>query len=147
MEEKSRASSSETENENAVQNLDPKPEHTAMEPTQLEPSARTGDEDLNPKPENTATDSAGTGYENTATDQTQLEKLSAGTGDGSPDEVAQVRDWRFWMVFVALSTTGLLSAVEGTIISTALPTIVHNLNIGSNYAWVSNAYFLTRSVQ
>lgn len=79
-------------------------------------------------------------------DQNNLEP-SAGTGDGSSSEVGQARDLRFWMVFAALAMTGLLSAVEGSIISTALPTIVNNLDIGSNYAWVSNAYFLTRSVQ
>jgi MFS family permease len=50
------------------------------------------------------------------------------------------------MIFVALSTTGLLGAIEATIISTALPTIVHNLNVGNNYAWIANAYFLTRLV-
>lgn len=131
VEEKSKASSNETENENSDQNLDPKNRATGQ--IQLESSARTGDETLNPKPESTATD------------QNQLEPSTV-VGDGPPNEVGQARDWRFWMVFAALSITGLLSAVEGTIISTALPTIVHNLNIGSNYAWVSNAYFLTRSV-
>ena len=109
IEEKSTASSNDSENENTVQNLNPKPENTAMDQNKLEPSA--------------------------------------GTGDGSPNQVGQARDWRFWMVFAALAATGLLSAVEGSIISTALPTIVNNLDIGSNYAWVSNAYFLTRSVQ
>ncbi|CZR62344.1 related to putative multidrug transporter Mfs1.1 (major facilitator family protein) [Phialocephala subalpina] len=66
-------------------------------------------------------------------------------GDCSNNNVpgAQARDWRFWMVFVALSITGLTSATEATIISTALPTIVHNLEVGSNYAWVANSYFLT----
>jgi len=58
-----------------------------------------------------------------------------------------VRDWHFYMVFVALSITALLSSIEATIISTALPTIVNNLNVGSNYAWVANSYFLTRLVK
>jgi MFS family permease len=47
------------------------------------------------------------------------------------------------MLFVALSVTSILSSTEATIISTALPTIVHNLNVGRNYAWIANAYFLT----
>ncbi|CZR58356.1 related to putative multidrug transporter Mfs1.1 (major facilitator family protein) [Phialocephala subalpina] len=69
-------------------------------------------------------------------------------GDSSKldEPEAQVRDWRFYMVFAALSITGLLSAAEATIISTALPTIIKNLDVGSNYAWVANAYFLTSMV-
>jgi MFS family permease len=47
------------------------------------------------------------------------------------------------MLILALSVTSILSSTEATIISTALPTIVHNLNVGSNYAWIVNAYFLT----
>jgi len=57
---------------------------------------------------------------------------------------AQQRDWRFWMIFFALSVTGILSAVEATVISTALPSIVHDLNIGNGYAWIVNVYLLTR---
>ena len=53
------------------------------------------------------------------------------------------RDWRFWMIFVALSVTGLLSAVEATVISNALPTIVHDIELGENYVWVVNVYLLT----
>ncbi|KAF8863160.1 MFS general substrate transporter [Acephala macrosclerotiorum] len=49
-------------------------------------------------------------------------------------------------ISVALSITGLLFAAEATIISTILPTIVHNLDVGSNYAWIANSYFLTSVV-
>ncbi|OJJ99623.1 hypothetical protein ASPACDRAFT_60463 [Aspergillus aculeatus ATCC 16872] len=52
-------------------------------------------------------------------------------------------DLRFWLVFGALCVTSLLAALEGTVTSTALPTIVADLHIGDNYPWVSNAYFLT----
>ncbi|RAH75067.1 MDR family MFS transporter [Aspergillus aculeatinus CBS 121060] len=52
-------------------------------------------------------------------------------------------DIRFWLVFIALCVTSLLAALEGTVTSTALPTIVADLQIGDNYPWVSNAYFLT----
>lgn len=71
------------------------------------------------------------------------EKTARETSASSKNEEAQARDWRFWMVFAALAVTGLLSAIEATIISTALPTIVHNLNVGNNYAWIANSYFLT----
>lgn len=57
---------------------------------------------------------------------------------------ATKRDWRFWMIFAALSVTGLLTAIEATVASNALPTIVHDLNLGENYVWIVNVYFLTR---
>jgi hypothetical protein len=38
------------------------------------------------------------------------------------------------MLIVALSVTSILSSIEATIISTALPTILCNMNVGSNYA-------------
>ncbi|KAG0647639.1 MFS efflux transporter aclA [Hyphodiscus hymeniophilus] len=56
------------------------------------------------------------------------------------------RDWRFWMIFVALSVTGLLSALEVTVTSNALPTIVHDLDLGENYEWIVNVFFLASMV-
>ncbi|KAI9766171.1 MAG: hypothetical protein M1840_006738 [Geoglossum simile] len=53
------------------------------------------------------------------------------------------RDFRFWSIIFALCITSVLSALEGTVVSTALPTIVRDLGGGSNYLWAANAYFLT----
>ncbi|KAL9120108.1 MAG: hypothetical protein Q9187_003342 [Circinaria calcarea] len=50
---------------------------------------------------------------------------------------------RFWAIFAGLSLTALLSALDGSIVSTALPTILRELNVGDNYVWVINIYFLT----
>ncbi|MCJ1261276.1 hypothetical protein MMC22_001140 [Lobaria immixta] len=50
---------------------------------------------------------------------------------------------RFWSIFTGLSLTALLSALDGSIVSTAVPTIVGDLNAGENYIWVINIYFLT----
>lgn len=74
------------------------------------------------------------------------ESPTEGSDVSKPKDATQSRDWRFYMVFAALAVTGL-SSIEATIISTALPTIIHNLNVGSNYAWVANSYMLTRSVR
>jgi hypothetical protein len=52
------------------------------------------------------------------------------------------KDWRFWAILVALAFTGLLSALEGTITSTALPSIVEDLGGGDLYIWAVNGYFL-----
>jgi hypothetical protein len=65
------------------------------------------------------------------------------TDNISPEPTATDRSWRFWAIIAGLSVTGLLSAVEATVVSTSLPTIVHDLDIGNNYAWIVNAYFLT----
>ena len=52
--------------------------------------------------------------------------------------------WRFWAIFLSLSVTSLLAAVESTVTSTALPIISAELNAGERYIWFVNAYFLTR---
>lgn len=51
-------------------------------------------------------------------------------------------DWRFKTILASLSVTALLSALEATIVSTALPTIVKDLALGENYIWVINAFLL-----
>ncbi|KAL8874987.1 MAG: hypothetical protein Q9198_006592 [Flavoplaca austrocitrina] len=50
---------------------------------------------------------------------------------------------RFWAIILALAVTGLLTALEATITSTALPTIIEALGGASLYVWVINLYFLT----
>ncbi|KAG6354169.1 hypothetical protein INS49_004773 [Diaporthe citri] len=54
------------------------------------------------------------------------------------------KGFRFWAVIAALSMTSLLSALENTVVSTPLPTIAALLDIGRDYSWVTNAFFLTR---
>ncbi|KAF2136530.1 uncharacterized protein K452DRAFT_258938 [Aplosporella prunicola CBS 121167] len=51
--------------------------------------------------------------------------------------------WRFWAIFAALSVTSILSALDASVISTAMPTIVNDLGSGPSYVWIANAYFLT----
>ncbi|GKZ39099.1 hypothetical protein AbraIFM66950_011857 [Aspergillus brasiliensis] len=53
---------------------------------------------------------------------------------------------RIWAIMVALCVTNLLVALEGTVISTALPTIVEDLGGGEAYVWASTGYFLTNTV-
>ena len=54
------------------------------------------------------------------------------------------RDFRFWAIIASLCVTGLLSALENTVVTTSLPTIVRDLNLGDNYIWITNVFFLTR---
>lgn len=57
-------------------------------------------------------------------------------------EASPRKTWRFWAIILSLSLTGLCSAIEGTIITSALPTITATLKGGNAYIWVPNAYFL-----
>ncbi|KAI1825835.1 major facilitator superfamily domain-containing protein [Xylaria intraflava] len=53
---------------------------------------------------------------------------------------------RTWLVMFALCVTQLLNAFEGTVTSTALPTIVADLNGGEEFIWITSGYFLTSTV-
>ena len=54
--------------------------------------------------------------------------------------------WRFWAIFIPMCVATLLAAVETTVTSTALPTIVAHLHSGDLYVWIMNGYLLTRCV-
>jgi len=64
--------------------------------------------------------------------------LDAGTANGN------TKTWRYWAIIVALCIVSLLVALEGTVVSTALPSITQDLGGGETYVWVINAYFLAR---
>lgn len=53
---------------------------------------------------------------------------------------------RFWAIIFTCATIGLLSALENTVVTTALPQIAAELDLQANYIWVTNAFFLTGSV-
>jgi hypothetical protein len=55
---------------------------------------------------------------------------------------SSARGWRFQLIIAALSLTGLLVALEASITSTALPTIVAELNSGRSYIWIVNSFLL-----
>ncbi|UNI19389.1 hypothetical protein JDV02_005574 [Purpureocillium takamizusanense] len=50
---------------------------------------------------------------------------------------------RFWAIPVTCAVIGLLSALENTVVTTALPHIVAELEMGENYVWITNVFFLT----
>ncbi|KAI1170866.1 MFS general substrate transporter [Nemania sp. FL0916] len=53
------------------------------------------------------------------------------------------KDWRFWLIVACLALTAFLSALEGSIVSTALPSIARALESSQDYIWVVNVYYLT----
>jgi len=50
---------------------------------------------------------------------------------------------RFWAIIGSLCVAALLSALENTVVATALPFIVTKLDLGADYIWVTNVFFLT----
>ncbi|HEX3793292.1 MAG TPA: MDR family MFS transporter [Acidimicrobiales bacterium] len=67
------------------------------------------------------------------------------TVDAAP-VMEQITKRRLWFILGALLTGMLLAALDQTIVSTALPTIVGDLHGGSHLAWVVTAYLLTSTV-
>ncbi|OAL43838.1 MFS general substrate transporter [Pyrenochaeta sp. DS3sAY3a] len=82
---------------------------------------------------------------------TRISKNPDGTlritpSDEEPQTAPPEYGMSFYMILFALSMTNILVAFEGTVVSTALPTIVAELQGGSSYVWVSSGYFLASTV-
>ncbi|KIW38931.1 uncharacterized protein PV06_08752 [Exophiala oligosperma] len=60
-----------------------------------------------------------------------------------PVTQANLKSPRFWAILIALGFTGLLTALDATITSTALPSIVEDLGGGDLYIWAIDGYLLT----
>ncbi|KAF4248787.1 hypothetical protein CNMCM8980_005142 [Aspergillus fumigatiaffinis] len=59
-----------------------------------------------------------------------------------PDPQPPKKGWRFVVIFCALCMTAFLSALDTSIISTALPTIAADLDSETLYVWTINSYLL-----
>ena len=69
--------------------------------------------------------------------------VAAGDGDGAPPGLSRRR---ILLIIGALLLGMLLSSLDQTIVSAALPTITGDLKGGSHLAWVITAYLLTSTV-
>ena len=65
---------------------------------------------------------------------------------GALPSVEPITKRRLWLILGALLLGLLLAALDGTIVSTALPTIVGDLHGGSHLTWVVTAYLLSSTV-
>ena len=74
----------------------------------------------------------------TASESTGARPAEAG-GDFRPDR-------RFWAVYASLLVVMFLSAMDQTIVGTALPTIVGDLGGAAHMAWILTAYILSITV-
>ena len=52
----------------------------------------------------------------------------------------------FWRSFTAMCLPLLLSALEGSVTNTALPTISDALNLGTKFSWVATAFLLASTI-
>jgi hypothetical protein len=75
----------------------------------------------------------------------ELKDQTASSNGSSGDQIVpkSKRGFQFWAIIAALCVTSLLSSLENSVVVTSLPTIVRDLNIGDNYIWVTNVFFLT----
>lgn len=74
-----------------------------------------------------------------ATTTEQPEEIRVAT---TPNEESTQHGLRFWAIVAALAFTALLSSLEGTIITSALPDITDDLAGGDTFVWVPDGYFL-----
>jgi MFS family permease len=89
-------------------------------------------------------------------EQTELSPLPKSSNDGQraqrereiPEEAEFKASWSLWCILVALSLFSFLSALDGTIITTSLPTIARE--IGANgqqlYLWTAQCFFFASTV-
>src|SRR6187549_49923 len=84
------------------------------------------------------TDTASEGAANTSIEAPIL----SGAAKSDPPTYSTDRGFRFWAILAALSFACLPSALEATITSTALPTMIADLGGGDLYVWAVNGYFL-----
>ncbi|KAH6881852.1 major facilitator superfamily domain-containing protein [Alternaria rosae] len=52
----------------------------------------------------------------------------------------------FWQSFIAICIPLLLSALEGSVTNTALPTISEALDLGTKFSWVATAFLLASTI-
>ncbi|CAI7632913.1 unnamed protein product [Penicillium bialowiezense] len=62
-----------------------------------------------------------------------------------PEPTTTKKSFGFYAIIVALALTSLLTSLEATITSTALPTITADLGSANLYVWVVNGYYLTQT--
>lgn len=90
-----------------------------------------------------------TDQDEVAPDKEQVTSSAGSTDQNSSKNVAvsdqppAKKGFKFWAIIATLSLAGNLTALEATIVSTALPTIITDLHGADKYLWVANAYLLT----
>ncbi|KAJ3559559.1 hypothetical protein NM688_g271 [Phlebia brevispora] len=74
-------------------------------------------------------------------DDMELAPVDSDSGARESQPSSSAKGFRFAMVFVAICISMFMSALEFSAVSTALPTIVHDLS-GEDFIWVASSYAL-----
>lgn len=77
-------------------------------------------------------------------DEASSSRNAASDGEFIDEAIPYNKDYRFWLIMLTLCFSVTLASLESTVVITSLPTIVEKLDLGKNYIWVANAYFLSR---
>ncbi len=91
----------------------------------------------------TLTEAAVQSQEDTGSAPSRHSRPASDKGNESNSHSFQRRGIRFWLILTALGVSGLLVALEATMVSTALPSIIDELDGAELYVWVVMAFFLT----
>ncbi|KAI0861705.1 MFS general substrate transporter [Xylaria cubensis] len=67
--------------------------------------------------------------------------------EDSPDlEKSEPRSLRFWIIIASLSLLAFICALDATIITTPLPTIVKDIGGETQYIWIANSFVVAATV-
>ena len=76
-----------------------------------------------------------------------IDQGDRGGDEKEPQPAATKKSIRFFAIIAALALSGLLTSLEATITSTALPTITAGLGGADLYIWVVNGFYFTKYVE
>ena len=79
--------------------------------------------------------------------ETAVNEGDEGGDEKEPQPAATKKSIRFFAIIAALALSGLLTSLEATITSTALPTITADLGGADLYIWIVNGFYLTQYVE
>ena len=68
------------------------------------------------------------------------------TGEENKLNPTQNRSWNFWLLFCSLCLVSFLSALDGSILTTALPTVTSAIGGEAQYVWIANSFVLAQTV-
>ncbi|KAN0064934.1 hypothetical protein ACQY0O_001991 [Thecaphora frezii] len=79
-----------------------------------------------------------------AVDMSTIHMSAKSPIQATSDSQKREKDWRFWVIFASLMVVCILTALDMTMISTALPGIVRSLPASDiSGTWITSAYLLT----
>ncbi|QSZ32992.1 hypothetical protein DSL72_002576 [Monilinia vaccinii-corymbosi] len=56
------------------------------------------------------------------------------------------KSWRFYLILFSLSLLSFISALDGTVIASALPKITNDLSAADSYVWIANSFLVSQTV-